>query len=206
MKKYKYFLGLLAGIIVLIFSGYADAIDWQADFDKAINEASAKSMPVMIDFYAGWCGWCKKMDKDTYANKEVDALSKRFICVKVDGDKSPALKEKYGIKGYPATVFLDSGGNIIKKAVGYTKPKDFLGIMNSAFSAASSSAASSQKTLDLSQLRLEGIVTTKDEPTAIINGKIVRVGDKISSATVMEIKKDQVRVKSGNKEVILEIY
>lgn len=46
-----------------------------------------------IDFYTSWCGWCKKMDKDTFTDKVVAAiLNKYFIPTKFDAEGDAAFK------------------------------------------------------------------------------------------------------------------
>ena len=53
-------------------------------------EAKLKTAPrkVLVDVYTGWCGWCKVMDKKTYANPEVAAyINKNFYAVKFDAEQ-----------------------------------------------------------------------------------------------------------------------
>uniref|UniRef100_A0A3Q2YUK7 Spermatogenesis-associated protein 20-like TRX domain-containing protein n=1 Tax=Hippocampus comes TaxID=109280 RepID=A0A3Q2YUK7_HIPCM len=49
------------------------------------NEGNTKK--VFIDIYTDWCGWCKKMDKDTFQNPEVAAyMNENFLMVKMDAE------------------------------------------------------------------------------------------------------------------------
>jgi len=112
----KVLLLSLIGISIPV-AGYC--ISWSNDLSRGIGDAKSKHKPIMVDFYTSWCGWCKKLDQDTYSNTKVRNLSQKFICVKVDGDKSPNLISKYQIRGYPTIVFLDPAGNEITRIVGY---------------------------------------------------------------------------------------
>src|SRR4051812_21578649 len=52
---------------------------WNEGYEKAIKENKI----VLVDAYTDWCGWCKKMDRDTYANPEViKKLNQHFIAIK----------------------------------------------------------------------------------------------------------------------------
>jgi thioredoxin-related protein len=55
--------------------------------DQAAGKLQQERRPVLIDLYTSWCGWCKEMDKKTYANKKVAAyLEDKFYPVKVDAE------------------------------------------------------------------------------------------------------------------------
>ncbi|MHB9037706.1 MAG: thioredoxin family protein [Armatimonadota bacterium] len=141
----KRILILLATLFVLVTAGLAaqvsvgaqkKSIDWKTDFGKAVKAAQKAKKPLLVDFYTEWCGWCKKLDQDTYTNEDVIRLSKKFVCVKVDGDKHRDLVEKYKIDGYPAILFLDSKSKEVKRVVGYEGPKQFLQDMQDALKTA----------------------------------------------------------------------
>ncbi len=131
MKRYRIFAlaAALLYVSVAASSAYA-AITWAGNLNSALKEAKSKSKPVMADFYTDWCGWCKKLDRDTYADPEVVSLSKKFICVKVNGDKYPDLVSKYGVSGYPTIIFLDPAGNKTNAIVGYVNAEGMLSRMN----------------------------------------------------------------------------
>ena len=105
------------------------SILWMRSIFEALKLAREKNKPLMVDFYADWCGWCRKMDKLTYSDSEVIKLSGNFICVKVNTDKNPQDSRKYEISGLPTIIFLKSDGEIIEKVVGYRGTNDFIRIM-----------------------------------------------------------------------------
>jgi thiol:disulfide interchange protein len=122
----KIVLILIASLAIgsLANLSFAGEIKWGNSLSEALNTAKSQNKPVMVDFYTDWCGWCKKLDSDTYSNSKVQALADKFVCVKVNGDKDKANTSKYGISGYPTIVFLDSTGKEIDKNVGYAGPED----------------------------------------------------------------------------------
>src|SRR5579862_545686 len=106
------------------------AVDWQTSYDTALAKAKKDNKLVMIDLYTDWCGWCKKLDKDTYSDKDVEAkLTKDFVAVKLNPEKSAEnakLSQRFGTTGYPHIVFINSAGNKVSEIGGYLPPKDFL--------------------------------------------------------------------------------
>ena len=87
-----------------------------------------------MDFYAGWCSPCRKLDEMTFHDPEVvkQAISD-FIMIKVDltGKGSSVhgpLLQHYGIKGVPTVVFLAGDGTERRdlRLVDYLSPDRFL--------------------------------------------------------------------------------
>ena len=56
-----------------------------------------------------------------------------------------------------------------------------------------------------SDLKLEGIIWNEEEPLAVINDEIMRVGESIGSAKLIEIREDEVIFKDGEGEFILKL-
>jgi putative thioredoxin len=90
----------------------------EADFERDVLERS-KEVPVVVDFWAEWCGPCKQLSPALEA-----AESKRdgeVVLAKVDTDRNQALAARYGIQGIPAVkAFRD--GEIVDEFVGAVPP------------------------------------------------------------------------------------
>jgi len=108
-------------------------------WDAGLREAGATNRPVLVDVYTDWCGWCKRMDRDVYAQPEVqDYLARRFVVVKLDAESATAasfegraytsrsLAAHFGVTGYPTTIFLSAKGAHLGNVPGYSPPADFL--------------------------------------------------------------------------------
>jgi thioredoxin 1 len=78
-------------------------------FEELINNST---LPVLVDFYADWCGPCKMM------SPVIAQLAKeykgQFITVKVDTDKRPAVSGKYGIKSIPTIMLFHKGQELMR--------------------------------------------------------------------------------------------
>jgi thioredoxin-related protein len=146
------YLLLLIGSLQTVFSQENNSIHWLS-FEQAVElqTQEGNSKKIFIDVYTDWCGWCKKMDKNTFQNPEVAAYMKQhFYMVKLDGEgkepivfKSqtfsfvPSGRNGYhelaanllqGQLSYPTVVYLDENMNMLSPVPGYLTPEPFLKI------------------------------------------------------------------------------
>lgn len=113
---------------------------WITDYDAALKQAKAEGKDVMIDFTGSdWCGWCIKLHDevlDKQAFKEY--AEKNLVLVYLDFPKgkpqtealekqNEELSKKYGVRGFPTLVILDSDGKKIGQ-MGYQRggPEPFI--------------------------------------------------------------------------------
>ncbi len=126
----RYLIFLIFGLLIASSAACAQDIKWINSYDQALNLARAQSKPIMVDFYTEWCGWCKRLDQETYKDQRVAIISMSFICLKIDGDKNSALVQKYNVSGYPTILFLDPSGKVIGGGPGYRDGDTMLNEMN----------------------------------------------------------------------------
>ncbi len=119
----------LWGLLAVASALGGEEIAWSKDFAAAQSEAEKSGKLIMVDFYTDWCGWCKRLDKDTYSNEKVVEFSKKIVSVKVNAEKEGVeLAKKYEVRGFPTILFLTAGGEQIGRMGGYNPPEPFLEI------------------------------------------------------------------------------
>ncbi len=84
-------------------------------------ELARAGVPVLVDFYAPWCGPCKMIAP--ILEKLAGEFTDRARVMKVNVDEAPHLVARYQITGVP-TVVLFKGSRVLDTVVGLTSPKD----------------------------------------------------------------------------------
>jgi len=142
-------------LLFLIFMGFnaqAQDINW-ISWEEAVQLSQTDAQPkkIFVDVYTDWCGWCKKMDKNTFQNPEVSKyMQDNFYMVKMDAEGKdpieyqgkafkfvPSGRRGYhelaaallqGRMSYPTVVFLDEQLNMLSPVPGYQQVEPFMRI------------------------------------------------------------------------------
>ncbi len=120
-------------------------IHWITDMNELEAKMQASPKKVIFDVYTDWCGWCKKMDADTYTNPDlVKYVNNNFYAVKLDAERKDAFtfqgkeykfEPQYrsntfaveimkGAASYPTTVFMTENFQNPNPIPGYMQVKD----------------------------------------------------------------------------------
>jgi thioredoxin 1 len=96
------------------------------NFDQ---EVMRSELPVLVDFYATWCGPCKMIAP------VLEMLAEKYHgqakIVKVDIDESPELAERFGITAVP-TLILFKDGQVVNKALGAQSQRQLSALLDAA--------------------------------------------------------------------------
>ncbi len=93
----------------------------------AFEEARAAGRPVFLYLTAPWCSWCERMERTALSAPGVAAnVNDSFLPVRVDADRQPRVRERYGAGGFPSTVFGTPDGRVIA-AAGYMETDSLRG-------------------------------------------------------------------------------
>lgn len=114
------------------------------NYEEGLKKGKLENKSIFVDFYTNWCGWCKKLDKDVYADSAVRVvLARHFVTVKTNAESSRRFRlddgkeytdaslarEVFGVQGYPALWFLTAGGEKLTYIPGYVPKDKFVNIL-----------------------------------------------------------------------------
>lgn len=105
-------------------------LNWHKTLEPALSAAGKDDKPVFIDFTAEWCGWCRRLEQDTYSDPKVwEELNTRFVLAHIDGDVHTDLVQKYEVGGYPCLIVVDSSGEVLVRHSGFVRPESFSNVI-----------------------------------------------------------------------------
>ena len=161
MKKFlknRYRCFLLFFIITLLIYGFSgsaavssgeeaeqdnDILKWLS-YDQALTKSKIENIPTLIYFYSDNCGWCRKLEDETFKNQEVKELMNRdFAIVKINSNSSNIVvsdkgeitekqlsQDFYQVRANPTIWFLNSNEERIAPLPGYAPAEDFISVLH----------------------------------------------------------------------------
>lgn len=102
---------------------FADSLEMA----QALNADAPK--PIVIQFGATWCGWCRKLESETLKDPLVLAMVGKFGWVHADVDKQPELASRFGARALPHAVIIDGDGRVLADLKGFADAKGYVAFL-----------------------------------------------------------------------------
>ena len=127
MTRQLLILVLLAGPLTSFAAAGDENGFWHPTFESASAEAQRTGRPVLIHFYADWCGPCRQMETRVLNQRSIqDGLRDRVVAVKVNYDRRADLVSRFGISALPCDVLIGADGNVLMKTTGFVGETTYL--------------------------------------------------------------------------------
>jgi thioredoxin-related protein len=145
------FMTILIVLIITSVSGFASGLSQSKQdipnvelkwltYDQALKKSEIENIPTLIYFYSNNCGWCRKLEDETFSNEQVkNLLNEDFAIVKINSSSSKMIMNEgkeiserqlsqkiYQVNANPTIWFLNSNGERIAPLPGYAPAEDFI--------------------------------------------------------------------------------
>ena len=112
-------------------SGEGVAIDSvNAPFEQVLERARAlpAARLVIVEFFTRRCGLCRALERETFGSRDVGAALANDLSVRYDAEAEVGrpIAERFRVRQYPTTLFLDSSGDEVDRIIGFSSPGRFV--------------------------------------------------------------------------------
>lgn len=97
-------------------------------FEQVLARCRATGKPAMLYFTTTWCGYCRKLERETLTSPEVGRHMAGYVNVAygADGGVGRQLADRYGVRGFPTLVKVDGSGRQAGVFEGFDPPTAFI--------------------------------------------------------------------------------
>ncbi len=101
--------------------GFPARVNAEQVYQRALADARARGLPLLLDFGAVWCPPCQRMDAELFLTSPRPSVVDAFVVARLDVDdpSSWALKDRYDVTGYPTVLAVDLDGKVLGRQIGY---------------------------------------------------------------------------------------
>ncbi|HEX3024883.1 MAG TPA: thioredoxin family protein [Chitinophagaceae bacterium] len=144
------FVAVFLGLVIYVIAANLPATVsgegihfYEGLFSEVLKKAKEENKLVFVDVSASWCGYCKKLKRNAFSDKQVGSyFNEHFINIDIDGEKGEgaAIAQQYNVQGYPTLFVIDKDGKVILYSSGYMGTHDLMKFGETAFKKISDSS------------------------------------------------------------------
>ena len=83
-----------------------------------------------IHFYTDWCGYCQKMDNETFSDTDVvESLHNNFVSIKINAENNPDIARKFGADRFPFNWFVNKQTEPVGRQPGFIPAETMVHIL-----------------------------------------------------------------------------
>ncbi len=110
----------------------AEPIAWSDDASAAQLKARQSRRPIVAYITADKCGFCRKMERETWTDAAVAAeVTSRFVPLKLHAERDRELVQALKVRAYPTTIVFTADGKALGGAAGYLPPEKLAALLTS---------------------------------------------------------------------------
>jgi thioredoxin-related protein len=165
MKKLNPIFVVLVSVSLFAGRAGAEATGWSNDFTNTLKTARENHRPILVEFSAPWCPYCKTMETKVFPEKNVAEALNQFERVTVNIDNNAELAAQHSVRGIPAFVIMDSDGEEVTKSSGFMEAQPFVQFLQQSVTNLSLSVAQKEEFEKKSQ-EVEALLSSSNPDTA----------------------------------------
>ena len=110
-------------------AGERGEVNWYS-YESGMDRIEEEGKKGFLYFFTEWCSYCKKMDQETFSEKEIsDYLNDHYVPIRVDADKAPEIAGEYGVNQYPLNIFLSGDTEVVAGRPGFVPAGEMIHIL-----------------------------------------------------------------------------